>query len=82
MTVWKSIWDEWRLWHAADLGDRDIGFVHQRFGGAAHANERRAENSAELGSDFFSRFPAHSTYLWFNIICIIALDDNQSKIVA
>lgn len=82
MTVWKSIWDEWRLWHAADLGDRDIGFVHQRFGGAARANERRAENSADLDSHLSSRFPAHPTDPWFNIICIIALDDSLSKIIA
>ncbi len=82
MTVWKLIWDERRLWRAADLGHRDIGLVHQRFGGAARANERRAENSADLGSVFFSRFSAHSTYLWFNIICIIALYEDRSKCIA
>ena len=82
MTVWKSIWDERRLWHAADLGDRNTGFVHQRFGGAARANERRAENSADLDSHLFGHIPAHPTCLWFNIICIIALDDHQSKFIA
>ena len=82
MTVWKSIWDERRLWHAADLGDRYAGLVHQRFGGAARANERRAENSADLDSHLFGHIPAHPTCLWFNIICIIALDDHQSKFIA
>ena len=59
MTVWKLIWDERRLWRAADLGDRYTGLVHQRFGGAARTDEGRAQNSADLDSHLSSRIPAH-----------------------